>query len=275
MTEAYPSFHSPMRCQPELDYTHATIARAYALPVISFMRAVCNDSATVAQSNEPTERHWRAGCSHLDSPGEACAPHPGPHTHTIYASLLARYILSQAAAAGAARSASSRAGAPAASGTLSIPEGPAPQGKGPFILKASELSALQGCSEPITSMETRKSCTLPRLSKSALCKRSPQSCSVSSPGWDCYEDRPGKPGWIANATTGGVLAVRVRATVSGSLVIGYLRSYEGMGNASLIVDENKSMAVTIRLGRAHVPDANPLDSFPQTSLQGRREKEVG
>eukprot|EP00966_Prymnesium_polylepis_P297346 6869998-Prymnesium_polylepis.1 len=85
MTETFPNFHAPLRCQPNLDYTHATIASAYATPVVSFMRAVCNDSATAENSSWPAAQHWRAGCGTVGQPEFECLPHPGPHTHVISA----------------------------------------------------------------------------------------------------------------------------------------------------------------------------------------------
>lgn len=47
-----------------------------------------------------------------------------------------------------------------------------------------------------------------------------------------YEDRPGKPGWIANKT-GATLKALVKFGPQPTLLLRYLRSYEGFGNAIL------------------------------------------
>eukprot|EP00966_Prymnesium_polylepis_P185710 4304613-Prymnesium_polylepis.1 len=84
-------------------------------------------------------------------------------------------------------------------------------------------------------MDATRSCQLPRG-------------STWHPSWSCYEDRPGKPGWIANRTSGRVqqaLTIPVQCTAAGFLVVGFLRSYAGMGRASVFIDGEKSMAVTL------------------------------
>eukprot|EP00966_Prymnesium_polylepis_P047227 1093382-Prymnesium_polylepis.1 len=43
MMEAFPVFRGPLRCQPHLEYVHTAVSRAYAVPVVSFMRGVCSD----------------------------------------------------------------------------------------------------------------------------------------------------------------------------------------------------------------------------------------
>ena len=239
MTEAFPNFHvSDFHCQPHLEYAHATISAAYALPVVSFMRAICNESATAARSRWPVDAHWRAGCDGPDSPGFRCYQHPGPHTHSIYASLLAWYILRQGAAALAAKS-TVFAAAHGREGYLLLPtsELPAPTADGPFVLSQNELTELQGCStDTLSSFDFSQSCKGPQ--------RQLNASGVAD--WSCYEDVPGKLGWTANSTRDRAvrtLSVPVRTTVYGFVVIGFLRSYEGIGRISLYLngDQNRSV----------------------------------
>jgi len=240
MTEAFPNFHIPaFRCQPHLEYAHATISAAYALPVVSFMRAICNESATAAGSRWPVDAHWRAGCSGLDSPGFNCYQHPGPHTHSIYASLLAWYILRQGAAALAAKS-TVFAAAHGRDGYSLLPtsEIPAPTAEGPFVLSHNELTELQGCSDTASSFDFSQSCNGPQ--------RQLNASGVA--GWSCYEDVPGKLGWIANSTrdrTVRTLSVPVRTTIYGFVVIGFLQSYAGMGRISLYLDGDQKRSVIL------------------------------
>jgi len=239
MTEAYPNFHSPLRCQPHVEHAHMAVARAYSLAVLSFMRAVCNESATATGSSWPAEQHWRAGCGAYDKEGLDCMPHPGPHTHRIYASLLAVHILREAVRAAHTAPAEGGVGADARLPALSEP--PLAKGSGPFVLSASDLEQMRGCVTPISTIDARKNCALPTLGGRRVVKGSAQ-------GWSCFEDRPGKPGWIANSTsdrTPRTLIIPVRGTHNGYLVVGYLKSYEGMGRASLFVGGDKSRAVTL------------------------------
>ena len=250
MTEAFPDFKPPLQCQADSDYSHAAIAKSYALPVLSFMRAVCNESATADASRWPAQQHWRAGCGTLNEVGWKCMPHPGPHTHAIYAALLAVYLLRQAAASAVfydpARHTFARMHELE---RLRAQEPPASSSAGPIVLPPSELEQLRGCGWGdgiLTSVDATQNCDL----RTKLGRRKHADKEKgSAPGWSCYEDRPGKPGWIANATrdrTPRTLTVIMRGTaMTGHLVIGFLRSYEGMGSASVFADGNKSTAVTL------------------------------
>jgi len=177
------------------------------------------------RSAEPTLLHWRAGCGRLDTGGTDCEPHPGPHTHQVYAWLLASYIFRQSAftcAASEARAVSSH--------MLEQEQGqPSPSAA---LLQPDVLNSLRGCSPKVvlSSVSTDVACGSP----------------FRASGWTCFEDRRGKRGWIAEAysssnSSGSLeprqLVFRMRAATAGKLVVGYLRSYEGMGRASLTVSD--------------------------------------
>ena len=53
---------------------------------------------------------------------------------------------------------------------------------------------------------------------------------VLSGNWSLYEDRPGKPGWISTKR-GGVIEFNVKFGENPRLILGFLRSYEGLGDA--------------------------------------------
>lgn len=61
-------------------------------------------------------------------------------------------------------------------------------------------------------------------------------------GWRLFEDRPGKPGWIAEQK-GSSLSFNLSFGVRPRLAVVYLRSYEGMGNASLNIDGRRRAAL--------------------------------
>lgn len=56
--------------------------------------------------------------------------------------------------------------------------------------------------------------------------------------WDIYEDRPGKPGWVASATSN--ITFNLAFGTHPGLLVSYIKSYEGFGNAELVVN-NRSV----------------------------------
>ena len=69
--------------------------------------------------------------------------------------------------------------------------------------------------------------------------------------WACWSDVPGKPGWIGRWRSSAdaasrELRFRVRVTLMGHVVVGFLRSYSlEMGRASLMLNGDESSAVTL------------------------------
>lgn len=59
-------------------------------------------------------------------------------------------------------------------------------------------------------------------------------------GWRLFEDRPGKPGWIADSKS-ATINFHVRFGIRPRLAVVYLRSYEGMGNARLKIGNSGSV----------------------------------
>ena len=94
----------PCRTNRSAHALHLPLAQHYGVPVASFMLGVCAHRPETAPL-----RHWRGGCSPnasscggllgeggLDMRGTACEPHPGPHTHRVYALVLAELLLGEA-----------------------------------------------------------------------------------------------------------------------------------------------------------------------------------
>ena len=109
----------------------------------------------------------------------------------------------------------------------------------PSVLPQSFLSELSGChahhgvSNALATLDfAEKACGTP----------------TASDGWRCYEDRPGKRGWISEdaggvSGPGGTLTFAVPMG-STKLTVAYLRSYDQrMGTARLWVDEDESSAI--------------------------------
>lgn len=224
-------------------------ARHHAVPYLSFPRATCGASGADLHS---LHEHWKAGCGTLDAPGVACAAHPGPATHRWFARLLAAYVLSHAAAAAAQEATASSAtaastivgsgsardgGGGACGGGLLLPPLPkeVPLPAKPSLLNPDALAALQGCAAPLWFMDVSASCD-----ESASGAAAP----VRSAGWSCYEDRPGKPGWLSSVH-GSSLSFRVRLSDAGYVSLSFLRSYEGMARARVALDGDEKAAQTL------------------------------
>ncbi len=243
LMESFAKFGRPPMCTPYDDHLHRVVSRAYALTIISIIRAVFSVAERESYSSQPVRRHWVAGCGTLNQSGMDCEPHPGPHTHQIYAWLLARYILRQATVAFSGLD-------------PDRDEQPTPT-EPPALLAPNELEMLRGCAPTLiaTSINAAESCGTPHH---------------TSDSWRCYEDVPGKRGWIVDGRSSSS-AVRdsprditfmMRATRDGKLVVGYLRSYEGMGRASLFFNGNVSAAITLDGRWADRTSQTHYDVFP-------------
>ena len=212
---------------------HLGVTRHYGVPVISFVHgAACVRGArtTPKEYDAALEQHWRAGCGELDEASKrlgGCGVHPGPTTHAIFARLITRYILSHAtfAVGAAAADTAASCGSSFLAAFASAASPTAPPAANSTFISPSQLRGLQGCS---SSAHTS-------LSWEETCASKWQQSVLKNTGWACYEDRPGKPGLIANAT-GANIEFRMRVTsapTGGDIVIGFLRSYANMGRVRI------------------------------------------
>ena len=173
---------------------HLPLATHYGVPVASFMLGVC-----AHRPENALRRHWRGGCSGnastcggdfgvrgLNTPGLECEPHPGPHTHRVYALILSELLLGEAKrmVVGGGKKAGGASSIPA------LPSKPPPLDAAvtPSVMPESALSDMAGChahhgvGNPLATLDFAEgSCGSP----------------VRQSGWRCYEDRPGKRGWIS------------------------------------------------------------------------------
>ncbi|CAK0883731.1 unnamed protein product [Prorocentrum cordatum] len=96
------------------------------------------------------------------------------------------------------------------------PPPPLPAPVGP----KEELDRISGCLRPLTMYDARGS--------------SASDGIEATGGWSLAEDVPGRPGWIST-NVGATLSFRVRFGRSerALLSLGYLRSYEGVGTATV------------------------------------------
>ena len=224
---------------------HLPVAAHYGIPSVSFMLGVC------AQAPESAlRRHWRGGCSTnastcalLDTEGQDCEPHPGPHTHRVFALLTAELMLAEVVSMGTDLRLTSKR--PARSIALASAR-PLPLDEAAkTLLPEAALASLSACrahhgtGNPLETLDfAEKSCGAPTQSR----------------GWRCYEDRPGKPGWIreasdAPARVGFDAEPRLSFTVplaSVKITFGYLRSYDSrMGAARVWLDDDTKQAVVL------------------------------
>lgn len=205
------------------------LAQYYDQPMVSVMHAVCNASDT--NSSAPADQFWRSGCGQLDSEGirSACNAHPGPTTHSIYAALLAATLLRQA-------------GETACQSTQRWAHSPLPLP----LASASLLASIDGCPRSLARMNAIEGHSLVVNAKLGN-RRKITRPAVSKRGWSFYADRVGKPGWIANASgfQSNRLSFITPVTPNGSVLIGYLRSYENMGRARVWLGNFSERAVVL------------------------------
>lgn len=207
--------------------SRATIARHYSLPMVSFMQAVCNASSRSAHSIEPARRFWRSSCHTLDGEGQHpdnCLQHPGPTTHEIYASLVAFALFRQASLAVCAEGRPRSAPLP---GPLASP---------------GLLRTVGACATPLSWLHVPSQRYNTQLQAKIPTRTGPVRKGHLGSGWRFYADRPGKPGLIGNGSVAGNVLhwPWLPFTMNGSLVVGYLRSYEGQGRARVSLGSNRS-----------------------------------
>lgn len=291
--ESWSSFSPMGPCitnKTEAHKLHLPLAVRYGVPVASFMLGVCSHRPDVAQLT-----HWRGGCSAtastcggrlgvrgLNDPGLECEPHPGPHTHHVYALILAELMLGEAKRMMMSTSRNTDRGGEAA--LVPLPSRPAPLDAAamPTVMPASALADMSGChahhgvSNPLATLDFAEgSCGKP----------------VHHVSWRCYEDRPGKRGWISEddaintvvgtwASTGGTnvgspLTFSMplgssKLPLSGSkLTVAYLRSYDTrMGAAKVWLDDDDTMGVVLNGSWASRTSQTDIQSIRMSGLCG-------
>ena len=94
--------------------------------------------------------------------------------------------------------------------------------------KQADLDKIVTCVHPRTSY----------AAQAAMRGKDSATPTVIKGDWRLFEDRPNKPGWIATEV-GSKLAFPISVSLSGSMSVSYLQSYEGVGTITLELDEAK------------------------------------
>ena len=243
------------------DPVHEPIANHYAVPVLSFRRALCGRPGTITSregARAAWDAAWLAGCGKLNAPmnysHSSCGVHPGSDTHEMVAHLLAYYIVRQAAIAaelactGRDHSTGNDADADHGEGLSAVrPKQAEPQQLArrwarlgvaaeaaavtadiePWLPRW-QLDRLQGCAKPLTSVDW----TTPTCCGEGACPGLVRRAG----GWRCYADRIDKPTGFIATDAGATAEFSVRMSRLGRVVLSYLRSYEGMGRVRLALN---------------------------------------
>ena len=97
-------------------------------------------------------------------------------------------------------------------------------------------------------------------------------CGAPAAGWRCFEDRPGKLGWITEGAAPrdplGFEAPAAALPPGARLTVAYLRSYEGMGTARVWLDDDRSAGVTLNGTWSSPTSQTDLAILSTTSLCG-------
>ena len=247
----------------ELPSVYAPVGQHWRLPYVSLQQASCAGGEGASR----TIHHWRAGCEALDAPGgldSPCWMHPGPTAHLALASLAAHGLASIANG----------------SATRLLPASARAADRG-TLQPAFEVASFEICTGGNERTDLHFGCDLARVA----CANTKQAVSSrrfaprNNSGFEAYMDRPGKPGWIANASTlprPRVAFAVVGSVAAGTLFLEYLRSYDArMGRADVWLDGHRAQAIVLD-GRWHAHGSQvetailPLRNLlPPTSCSNR------
>ena len=139
----------------------------------------------------------------------------------------------------------------------------------PTLMPSAALAEMSGCrmhhgvSKPTLTYDFGAACGMPAL---------------PPVGWRCFEDRPGKLGWIADGdgTAAGAASREEPLTFEAAaselqpgarLTVAYLRSYERMGRARLWLDDDRHLGVTLN-GSWTAPTYRPTTILSTSTLCG-------
>ena len=127
---------------------------------------------------------------------------------------------------------------------------------GVSVYAAAQLAAVPICLKPLSLYDAYDQ---PRAS------HVPEAARTGR--WDLLEDRPGKPGWIATRA-GATMDFRVRFGAIPFLTVAFLRSYAGMCNASLRMNE-AAFPGSVRLVGRSVSRPRRCNGYAPTTAAGR------
>ena len=198
---------------------HEMVARRYGVPFLAYAHALTNKTGC-------TKSAW-----HLGSHSRV---HPLWDTHATLGEMLAKWW--QAFSASLPTSESE-------------PGNLAPTAKldeaqlGPYITSASTRAPFVVCGSAMTVYDAHEAYAAARghhnSTISRRTARSPLSAVVSQ-GWELYEDRPSKPGWITQGPPGASIAFNLTFGAAPRLLLLYEAGYEGWGKIHLHLGERTS-----------------------------------
>ena len=109
------------------------------------------------------------------------------------------------------------------------------------VVSRRHYDSVSGCERPLSSFTAGGSTA------------SADAVDVVSDGWRLFEDRPGKPGWISESPN-ATISFPQRFGPSPRIVISDLKSYNGLSNARIWIDDRQGEPAIVR-GRYDGTDA--------------------
>ena len=206
-------------------HAHERAARQYGVPFLAYADALSNGTAC--------SKAWHlAGHSHV---------HPTWETHAVLAEMLAQWWRAFSAS------------------LLPTRESVAPPAKvddgrlGPYLTSASTRAPFGVCGSPVTVFDAHDTYAARRdrvmdayaaYAAAANGSRASRRAArdIVEPfghGWELYEDRPSKPGWITS-TEGATLEFNLTFGAAPRLLLLYEAGYEGWGEVHLHLGERTS-----------------------------------
>ena len=225
-------------------HAHEMVARRYGVPFLAYAHALTN----------------KTGCSkaawHL---GGHSRVHPLWDTHAVLAEMLAQWWQAFSASLPTRES---------ETGNLALPAKLDEAQLGPHITSASMRAPFVVCGSAVTVYDAHEAHAaarghhIPTASRRDV--RTPLPAVVSH-GWELYQDRPSKPGWITQGPPGASIAFNLTFGAAPRLLLLYEAGYEGWGDIRLYLGERTSrrgepfLPVSgLRAGGANVTQAELL-----------------
>ena len=217
---------------------HQMVAEHYGVPFVAYSEAL--------REGEGCSRNaWRFS--------EHSKVHPTWHTHDVVAQMLALWW--------EAFTPSLRAGQKEES-----PPSVNERAFGPHLTSSAARAQFAICRRPITVYDAHEAS-----------KANVQSMVVTSDGWELYEDRPKKPGWITSGPVGASINFNLTFGAAPRLVLLYEAGYEGWGDVHLHIGArttprgaNYILVQGLRTGGDKVTQAELLTLEVGTDSEGGR-----
>ena len=209
---------------------HAAIAKHYGVPFLWYAEGLQRKFTTKAASGAVSD------CSQVawHSAGRSKV-HPHWGTHASIGGLLSIWWRAFSARFAAKESTHAKQSKVPKPDTGDEPGTTAAAGGAvvPFLTSATARRPFAICKQQLTVYDAREAYAAARKYPTRAEAQVGHRFDVTSSGWDLFEDRPSKPGWITTGGAGSFIVFNLTFGASPRLLLVYEKGYEGWGNVNL------------------------------------------